>query len=136
MAAKEIYDYVSEATADHDQTLSLAARGDVVEHGSKNVVIHLGDDESEQRVSLGSGGSIFYLTYPWSSLNESDAGTVVDFFHDASKGNGRASSFKLSHTDGHTYVVRFDTELDRTVKLGNIHSAAVRFKVLGRIADA
>ena len=73
----------------------------------------MGDDGSEERVSL-SDDSIFYCTLIWTYKNASDAGTIMDFFHDAAKGNGNAESFKWTHpTDGHSYVVRFDGPLDR-----------------------
>ena len=134
MAAKEMYDYLSVATADNDVTLTLNAVGTLVEHGTKNQVIHIGDDGSEERIDLAGGTSIFYLDYPWKYLTESDAGTVMDFWHDAAKGNGRAESFKLAHSDGHTYVVRFDTDLSREIKR-RARSIVLRFKILGRIAD-
>ena len=49
-----------------------------------------------------------------------------------------AESFKWTHpTDGHTYVVRFDCDLPRSIRIPEIHGVTnVRLKVLGRIADA
>jgi len=134
MAAKEIYDYISIATADNDQTMTLEARGDVQENTSKNQIIHLGVDGSEERVTI-SDTVIAYLVYPFSALSDSDAGTVFDFWHDAAKGNGKVESFKLQYTDGHTYVVRFESNMDRVRKLGGFSSVDVVFKILGRIAD-
>jgi len=134
MSAKEMYDYISVATPDNDVTLSLAARGNLVERGTKKQVVHLGEDGSEERISL-SDTSVFYLTYPFDKLRAADAGTVMDFWHDAAKGNGMAETFKLSHSDGHVYVVRFDCDMERAIR-GVIHSISVVFKIIGRIADA
>jgi len=116
MAAKEMYDYLSAAVADKDVTLSVAPQEILTEQSSKNTVIHLGDDGSEVRVNL-SDASIFYVTLQWDYLDESDSGTVIDFWNDTVKGNGMANSFKWGHpTDGHTYVVRFASDLSRFQK--------------------
>ena len=108
----------------------------MVEEGSKSQIIHIGDDGSEERISL-SDDSIFYCTLIWQYRNESDAGTIMDFYHDAAKGNGNAESFKWAHPiDGHTYVVRFDGKLPR-----QLHSTGtttfsfqnIRLRVLGYV---
>jgi hypothetical protein len=134
MAEKEIYDYISTATPDNDVTMTLAARGAVTERTTKNQIIHLGVDGSEERITI-SSTVIAYLEYPFSALSNSDAGTVFDFWHDAAKGNGKVESFKLDYTDGHTYVVRFESDMDRVRTLGNFQSMSVVFKILGRIDD-
>jgi len=137
MAAKEMYDYVSTVTADNDVTLSTPTPQKIItEKGLKNQVIHLGDDGSEERITL-ADASIFYATLQWDGLIEADAGTIMDFYFDAAKGNGRAESFKWAHpTDGHTYVVRFDCDFSRPRKGAGIHQIkTMKLKVLGRIAD-
>jgi hypothetical protein len=134
MAAKEIYDYVSQATADNNQTLSVLPQRVLKEFGTKNQVIHLGDDGSEERISL-SDDSIFYVTLQWPVLDESDAGTLMEFWHDPSYGRGRAKTFKWEHpTDGHTYVVRFDSDFSRDLQLASIFGVMeVRLKIIGYV---
>jgi len=138
VAAKEMYDYLSVVAPDNDVTLSTPEPQDVLtEKGLINQEIHLGDDGSEERVGF-STAAIFYVTLVWSALTAADSGTILDFYFDAAKGNGRIESFKWDHpTDGHTYVVRFDSDLSRPQKSGGrIHAIkSVRFKVLGKIAD-
>ena len=136
MSAAEPYDYLSTITADYNSTLSITAQEIVSESGFKNQTIHMADDNSEERITL-SPGSIFYVDIPWPILSESDSGTIMDFYHDAAKANGMGRSFKLLSHDGHTYVVRFDCKLDRTTGPALQHGIpTVRFRILGRIADA
>lgn len=135
MAAKEIYDYVSTISPDKDVTMTLQSRNVLTEFGTKNDVIHRGDDESEERIDLSGGDPNIFITANYTSLSESDAGTIMDFWFDAEKGNGKINSFKFDHPDGHTYVVRFDCNFERVMKPTVWDVANVRFKVLGRIAD-
>ena len=137
MASKELYDYLDVAVPDNDQTLSTPTPQKILgEKGSLNQVVHIGDDESEERIGF-STKRIFYVTLQWDFLSEADAGTIMDFYFDAAKGNGRIESFKWAHpTDGHTYVVRFDCDLTREIEPGSIHGIKkITFKILGRIAD-
>jgi len=135
MAAKEIYDYVSTITSDVDQTLTIKAQGKVTEEGWFNQVIHMGDDNSEERITL-STTPIFYVSWVWNALTESDAGTIFDLYFDTAKANGKGNSFKWSAHDGHTYVVRFDCTLKRTGQaVSRWGYPAIRLRVLGRIAD-
>lgn len=134
MAAKEMYDYLDTVTPDNNQILTLAARGDVRETGFLNQTVFQMDDGSRKVATLATKKQ-FYLDYPFNALTESDAGTVIDAYFDGGWGNGRAESFKLQFTDGHTYVVMFDCDMPRTRKLGDIHQIMVTFAVIGRIAD-
>ena len=136
MAAKEMYDYLSAVSADNSVTLSVQPNRVITEEGSFKDVIHMGDDGSEERIQL-SSTPIFYTTLTWENQTASSVGTVVDFYFDASKGNGRTESFKWSHPiDGHTYVVRFESKLTRTIGLPEIHGVPYcKFRVLGRIND-
>ena len=136
MSAGEVYDFVSTITADYSTTtLSINAQGTVSEEGFKNQFIHLADDNSEERITL-TTGSIFYVSFEWKQLSESDSGTILDFYHDPLKANGMGNSFKWAGHDGHTYVARFDCKLTRT---GNAKSRwglpGIRLRILGRIAD-
>lgn len=136
MAAKEIYDFVSIATPDYDAILSVRPQEILVETAGKNQVVHIMDDGSEERISL-SDTSIFHIRLRWNYLTEADAGTIFDWWNDSTKANGIERTFKWSHpTDGHTYVVRFDSDISRAIRPANVHGfAEVRLKVLGKIAD-
>ena len=136
MAAQEMYDYLSTIAADYAYTLTLSARGTVTESTTKNQVIHLGADGSEERVSF-SSNSIFYLSWSYPVLTEADSGTLLDLYADSVKANGRQRSFRFTHGDGHTYVVRFDCDLSRVGRLRSRYGLPdIKLKVLGRIADA
>jgi len=132
--AKEIYDYVSTIAADVDQTLSLDPQVVIPEVGGKGDVIHLADDDSEERCGF-SDDFTFFITIRFDLLNQVDAGTLLDLWADSSKANGRINSFKFSHPDGHTYVVRFDTDMTRLMAPTYYGVKNIRLKVLGRIAD-
>ena len=134
MAAKEPYDYLSIVTADYDYTLAIAAQGTVTEEGYKNQVIHLADDNSEERITL-TTGSIFYVTYPINQLSESESGIIFDLYHDPVKANGIGRSFKLAAYDTHLYVIRFNGKLTRS---GNAVSRwgmpGIQFRILGNVS--
>src|SRR5512139_870435 len=138
MAAKEMYDYLSTISADVDVTLSTPNPQRILtEAGSKQQVVHFGDDGSEMVITL-SDSWIFLVTLLWESLTSSDAGTILDIYYNASYANRRAKSFKWAHpSDGHTYVVKFAGDLERSIKPAGLHGVStVSLKVLGRIADA
>lgn len=134
MAEKEMYDYLSSASPDNDQTLNVSPQDVLVESSSKRGEIHIGDDGSEERVAF-STASIFYVTLTWDKITTSDLGTIFDFYNDSAKGNGEFESFKWVHpSDGHTYVVRFDGELDREWRaVGRHGTRQVRLRVLGYV---
>lgn len=136
ISAAEPYDYLSTISSDYNYTLSITAQEIVSEEGFKNQLIHMADDNTEERITLNTG-SVFYVDIPWPILSESDSGTIMDLYHDAAKANGIGRSFKWLSHDGHTYVVRFDCKLDRTTGPALQHGIpTVRLRILGRIADA
>lgn len=132
ISAKEPYDFLSSVNADYNYALSIAAQGIVTEEVYKNQVIHLADDNTEERITL-SSGSIFYVSWDWKQLSESDSGTIFDLYCDSSKANGIGNSFNWIGHDGHLYTVRFDMKLQR---VGNASSRwglpNVRIRLLGR----
>ena len=137
IAAKEPYYYLSVATPDYaTTTLSLKSQKVINEAGTKNQVVHLGEDGSEERINF-SSQSIFYFTIHFPHRSESDIGTILDFYFDEDKADGRHNTFKWDHpTDGHTYVVRFDTDLDRAITQGDFYGIPnIRLKATGVIAD-
>jgi hypothetical protein len=132
LSAKMMHDYFTGTiTADYTTALAIAAQGTVTEEGYKNQVIHLADDNTEERITM-STGPIFYVTWNWNQLSESDAGTIFDLYHDPAKANGMGRTFKWTSHDGSNYVVRFDSKLSRS---GNALSRwgfqGVRVRVLG-----
>ena len=134
MAAKYLANYFTgTVTADYTTAaLSVAAQGILSEESAKSQAIHYGVDGSEERISFGTQ-SIFYITYKYNQLSESDAGTVFDFYNDSAKGNGTQRSFKWSHVgDTNVYVVRFDSKLTRSGNsVARYGYSDIRLKVLG-----
>lgn len=130
MASREPYDYVADATADVDVTLTIVAQGQVSEISRENTVIHIGDDGSEERIIL-SATPVFTLSWSWNVLSESDSGTILDLYHTTAQGRGR--SFKCAH-GGHTYVVRFDCDLARVGQHAARYGVpGVVLKILGKV---
>ena len=129
MSAQEPYDYLSTVSADVDVTLSITAQGEVVEESLTNTVIHIGDDGSEERIIL-SSTPVFFAQFQWNVLTEADSGTILDLYHTSAQGMGK--SFKWVH-DGHTYVVRFDSELQRKGTGASRYGIPVRLKLLGKV---
>jgi hypothetical protein len=132
MASKEPYDYVATVSADVDVTLSITPHGVVTEESRENTIIHIGDDESEERIIL-SSTPVFFVSFQWAQLSESDSGTVLDLYHTSAQGKGK--SFKWVH-DSHTYVVRFDCDLSRAGDSHDRYGSQIKLKILGKIVDA
>jgi len=134
MAASEPYDFLSIVTADYDYTLAISVQGSITEDGYKNQVIHLADDNSEERITL-TTGSIFYVSWAWSNISEADSGTIYELYHNPVKANGMGNSFKWTGHDGHPYVVRFAMNLQRA---GDIVSrwgfSGVKIRLLGKVS--
>jgi hypothetical protein len=134
MAASEVYDFLSIVTADYDYTLVIKAQGNVTEEGYKNQVVHLADDNTEERITL-STNSIFYVSWSWAQLSEANSGTIFDLYHDPAKANGIARSFKLTAYDGHDYIVRFAMNLSRVGNNVNRWGLpGVKMRILGKVS--
>ena len=129
-----IYDYIDIVAPDNDVTMTLNAIGEIVEKTTKNQIVHLGVDGSEERITIAEK-VIAYIEYPFNVMTAANGTILFDFWHDSAKGNGIVDSFKLDYTDGHTYVVRFASDMDRSRPIGYHQSSHVSFKILGRIAD-
>lgn len=141
MAAKEPYDYLTTMTPDYTAvTLNIGHDVDpqqtMMEEGRKNIIIHLADDGSEERIAI-SKNSTWYFRINYNALTESAAGIILDYYHDTAKACGELYSFYFLHPkDTHTYVVRFAGPSQRLNKLGNIYGyAPSRLKILGKKAD-
>ena len=133
----EMWDYLSTVTADNDVTLDVKPSNTLVEEGSKSVTIHLGEDGSEERIAH-SDDSTFIVSLQWEPVSETNSETIMDFFHSPFKGCGMLSSFKWVHYGEnsdrrHTYVVRFASDLSKSVRRGYIYGITnVKLEVLGR----
>ncbi len=127
--------------ADADYTLGytpyeIHPQGVIVEIGTKNQVVHKGDDGSEERISL-SDTSEFTVHLNWDTLTASESGTLMDFWHNAAIGNGIQRSWKWKHPDdGHAYVVRWDCDFPRTRKAYDVYGVMdITLAVLGRVYE-
>ncbi|MFO8016709.1 MAG: hypothetical protein R6U32_06395 [Candidatus Woesearchaeota archaeon] len=112
--AKEMKTYLNAVTADYTATeLQVTPQRTITEDGNKNQVVHEADDGTIS-VTTFSDDSIFTVTLQWDVLEEADANTIVDFYHDSTKANGRERTFYWHHpTDGNIYTVRFMGPLQR-----------------------
>ena len=134
MAVSNISDFVSVVTPDIADILDVNPHAQYIETGHKKQVVHIGEDGSEQRISL-SSNTIFYITLEWQKLSAADGGTIFNLFYNSSKANGILNSFQYDFADGHSYVVRFDSApLSRTVKHPAVHGFSVKLRVLGKIS--
>ena len=117
MASYEMFDFLSKTTADSKALFSTSVipQHVLTEVGDKNVIIHMGDDGSEERIAL-DNNAIFRVRLRWDYLKPGDAGTIINQYYSTGLGNGRARSWRWAHpTDGHQYTVRFDAPLSRAI---------------------
>ena len=134
MAAKELYDYLSTIASDVNVTLSVKCQVDLIEIWHKDQVIHRAVDGTTERKGF-SEDTVATIKIRFDVLSESDAGTILDIYHDSAKANAFENSFKFSHPDGHTYVVKFNSKLDRQHFITHRSFPTIDLIVLGRIAD-
>lgn len=136
MAAKEMYDYLPTVTPDYSATtLSVSPQRTVQEAGQFADSIFVTDDgRSEERLNF-SSYPYFFVTLIFDAKSESDIGTILDFYYDAAKAAGRTKTFKWSHVmDGHTYVVRFESQpLTRNINYNHHSISSVVLKVVGKV---
>lgn len=133
MAAKEMADYLDTVLPDKNVTLTLEGTGGItIESASKRDSIKRSvDGKSETRINFSGTASEWYLLLPYNNCSESIVGTLTDYWHNPDYGNGRTNSFKLTSSDTHTYVVRFESFFERRWK-GNLYSwPQCIFRVLG-----
>jgi len=75
------------------------------------------EDNDEERIAMSEPFFIVTLNFP--QLSKSQIMTLFDFYFNENKANGKINSFKWTHpTDNCTYVVRFDTDLESSLKRG------------------
>jgi len=115
--AGEIKDYLTAKTADYSTTtLSLKPQDVVVEQFDKAQEVLELDDENIFVITFSSTPKV-RVTLKWDQwLTEAESNTLIDFWVDTNKANGRARTFKWTHpTDGNTYVARFLSDISRTL---------------------
>ena len=124
-------DYLPYKTPDHDGVFpnipiesfseNIAASSNVVET----------DDGDEERISLSLPD--FRVTLNLPKLKKDQLESLIDFYVDETKANGKLRSFKWTHpVDGCTYVVRFDSDLVDVVRHGLYSDElSVTLRVLG-----
>jgi hypothetical protein len=132
MAEKTMWDYLDSLTSDSSATLTVSPQEVLMEEGFKNQIVRTGDDGSEEVVTL-SSKNLFYATLQFPRKNASDIGTVLDFYFDAAKGDGKSRTFRWQHVDGHVYVVRFADEIRREIMNYTQGIASIRLRILGKL---
>lgn len=126
--------YLQTASPDNNVLLNITPQDVFSERGNRHQIIHIMDDGSEERIDL-STKLVFYITLMWENLSRTEASEIFNFWCDEYKGNGITKTFKWTHPiDGHTYVVRFDSDIERSLKVAEIYGfARIQLKVLGKI---
>jgi hypothetical protein len=116
MAAGDLAQYLSAATADYTATqLDVKPQKVMIEQGRFNQKRKRLDDGTPVVVTK-SATPIFIMKLQWPVLSEANANTIIDFYCDTSKAYGSRRSFEFPHpTDGNTYIVRFWSEISRSV---------------------
>lgn len=141
MAAKEMYDYLSTVTPTYSTTtLNIVSSTIIPQTGRKSQILHEFDDGSVSVIGV-NDSSYFDITLQWKILSLSDAGTIMDFWHDANKANGMENSFYWAHpSDGHTYVCNFMSEITTNYNAeypsDKVSVGSVNMRVIGRKADS
>ncbi len=89
------------------------------------------EDNDEERVAISEPFFIVTLDFP--HLRKSQIAMLFDFYFDEDKTNGKVNTFKWVHpTDGCTYVVRFDTDLENSFRRGfYTDNFSIDLRVLG-----
>jgi hypothetical protein len=133
MTAANISAYLPTGVSpDYASSLSVCPESAIVEIATGDDKILTGYDETEERISFQDNPE-FYVLLSWKKLSESDAGTLFDWYMDTAKADGTVRSFQWTHpTDLTSYVVRFASDISRTIHRGIINDfAEIRLKILG-----
>jgi len=136
MSEYEIYDYLETVAPDKAVTLTTVAQQVIKHRATRAQAIHTPDEGPEERVGL-SEQLVIDVTAIFKKLTAAEQAEIMDMFLNTDKGNIRLNSFYWSgHTDGHTYVVRFNCDAQWDINQPTIYGyPAVDFRVLGRKAD-
>lgn len=103
--------YLSTKVADYiAEELTISPQNVMIEEGQKRQYYHEYDDGELEVVT--TADSFFTVKIEWTWMSNADAATILDFYHDPLKCNGKTKSFYWLHpVDGNTYVARFATDL-------------------------
>lgn len=117
MAARTMKDFLTAKTATYTTTtLSVTPQSILPEMGYKTQIAHTFDDGSMSVASV-SDASYFDVELQFNVLTESDAGTILDFWHSTSKANGMENTFYWDHPkETNVYVARFLGPITKTNK--------------------
>ena len=75
------------------------------------------EDDEEERVAVSE--PFFMVTLDFPHLRKTQVALLYDFYFNEEKANGKVNTFKWTHPiDNCTYVVRFDTDLESSLKRG------------------
>ena len=132
------YDFLSDLTADVDITLDIAPHEILPMTGNKAQIVHKKDDGSVSVYTV-SGQSYYDVEVHWTILTAAQAAFIFNLWHDQALANGMANTFYWEHpVDGHTYTVRFMSELKSAHHAGwgtKQSVEAVTLRIEGRKAD-
>jgi hypothetical protein len=111
------YEYLNAATADYSDTqLDVTPQDVMFETGAFKQRGIQYDDRSVQVITW-SEDPEFYFRLKWDVLEEADADTIFDMYFDVLKAKGMARTFEFLHpVDGVTYIVRFWSKIERSLR--------------------
>ena len=127
MAAAEPYDYLpGTAVVDYDYTLTITAQESILEKGGFPGQKRHVTDGHDFLTTTPNTTPVWILKEKIKNKAVADIGTMFDLYFDTAKAKGMARSFKRTHQDGHTYIVKFNlTELERQIKYVAVHGFTV-----------
>jgi hypothetical protein len=133
MAAWEPYDVLPVVAPDIGIALEVPPQVEIVEAAGKDQQIHrAADGVSHERIGF-SDDSLFRFELQFEFLSASDAGSILDHFHEIAE--GFVYSFPWTHpVDGHTYIVRYGAPAPRTLFPDRYTAPGITLIVLGRSA--
>lgn len=134
-----MYNHLSAVTPDYNYTLDIKAGSKALRDRAQAgyQTMRRFDDGTDETVSFLNVPQ-YYVSVDSTVLTVANAAVVFDLFSDPAKANRMARSFKLAHKDGHTYVVKFASDIERQWQAdqGQLHPMGdILFRVIGRIND-
>jgi len=122
---------LSQKTPDYDAFLPNLPIASFSESISITTNILEVDSGDEERVQIAQPD--FRVTLNLPKLKKSQLEELIEFYTNETKANGKMRSFKWTHpVDGHTYVVRFDTDLIDVIRHGLFtDELSITLRVLG-----
>lgn len=132
-----MYNSLQSATPSTATILNIKPKGKLVERPYRNQKLFEMDDFDEVIVTH-SEDVLFEVTIPFNTLSNADSETILGLYMDISNAYGMEYSFKWLHPkDTKTYVVRFGSNLSRTIKFNHWHRyKSFKLHVLGTFATA